>query len=604
MQLGFRAKLVLGSTAKMTAFVVVTVLVLDVLTGRHAERQLAQQIDDARASFTAQMSLHLRSWRRETREFARSPLLLPTAAIPGVDAATFADVLAGMEAPLVAVLDPHGKVLASSGGWSPGADLAAMPGLSQGMQTGVADHLWAIDGGMALVAVAPLTQGDELLGALVRGERIDDRFAQRLGAVSGSDVLLVDDHGVLGQRWREPLAEPVDPTPLGRWSHSTLPASGSTVELRVAGEPRFGLALRLHEDGGIAFLSHDLHTIAALRDEGRLWLLGAGTVLASFGVGFSLYMASRLTRPLAALTTAADRIGGGELATRVDAVGMDHELGTLARSFNLMATTMQSLIADVTDKAARAEAANRAKDGFLSSISHELRTPLTGIQSTAELLQQFGDGASPEERGEFLATILREAERLGRRISDALDYATLASGTTRWTLGRVELQQVCEQACRRLDGLQALKQVDLQLLCDPDAALLGDREQITQALFHLVHNAWTWSPPHEAVEVQVQAVQQGYVLSVRDRGPGLSPADRERVFDAFTQGGDALVDKPAGIGVGLKIAGEVARMHGGALDYSDRDGGGACFHLLLRTEDRPIDRWQQLPQGSAAGPVP
>jgi len=61
------------------------------------------------------------------------------------------------------------------------------------------------------------------------------------------------------------------------------------------------------------------------------------------------------------------------------------------------------------------------------------------------------------------------------------------------------------------------------------------------------------------------------------------------VFELFTQGGDVLVDKPAGIGIGLKIAAEIAAVHGGCIEYSDRQGGGACFHLLVRTTDRPID---------------
>jgi signal transduction histidine kinase len=268
---------------------------------------------------------------------------------------------------------------------------------------------------------------------------------------------------------------------------------------------------------------------------------------------------------------------------------MDRELGALARSFNAMAATMQTLVRDVTDKAARAEAANRAKDGFLTSVSHELRTPLTGIQSTAELLQQFGDGATPEERAEFLGTILREAERLGRRIGDALEFANLAGGKARWTIGRVDLRRICEEACRRLHGLQGLKPVEFRILGDDGAVLAGDREHLTQAVHHLVHNAWQWSQAEGEVEIVVRRVQNGFVIDVADRGPGLRQEDRERVFELFTQGGDVLVDKPAGIGIGLKIAAEVAAVHGGAIEYSDRAGGGACFHLLVRTVERPID---------------
>jgi signal transduction histidine kinase len=303
------------------------------------------------------------------------------------------------------------------------------------------------------------------------------------------------------------------------------------------------------------------------------------------------------------LTAAADRMGHGDLGARVGVIaGDDDELNRLARSFNAMADTVQQLVADVTDKAARAEAANRAKDAFLTSISHELRTPLTGIQSTAELLQQFGEGATPEDRAEFLGTILRESERLGRRIGDALDYAALAGGKVKWTLGRVDLAQVCAAACGRLDSLQELKRVEFDIH-GGSAMLQGDREHVTQAVYHLAHNAWTWSPAGGAVDVTVRRAEGGFAVEVADRGPGIRPEDRDRIFDSFVQGGDVLVDKPSGIGIGLKIAKEVALVHGGGIEYDDRPGGGAVFRLVLRCDDRPIDRLTATHAASPAAPA-
>ncbi|MEO6596017.1 MAG: ATP-binding protein, partial [Planctomycetota bacterium] len=164
----------------------------------------------------------------------------------------------------------------------------------------------------------------------------------------------------------------------------------------------------------------------------------------------------------------------------------------------------------------------------------------------------------PAERAEFLTTILRESERLGQRISDALECASLSGGKTQWTVGRVDLLRASEQACSRLDGLLQLKLVHFQVVSE-DAVLSGDRERITQAIYQLLHNAWTWSPAGGTVEVTVLAVPGGFVVEVQDRGPGIPAHEQERIFDYFTQGGSVLVDKPAGIGIGLKIAAEVAR---------------------------------------------
>src|SRR5690606_18733596 len=119
------------------------------------------------------------------------------------------------------------------------------------------------------------------------------------------------------------------------------------------------LVMPLHDDGGVAFLSHQVDAIDALRARARTWLLSIGGLLALLGISIAARIASGLTKPLQALTLAADRMGQGELTARVKTDAMDPELGRLARSFNTMAGTLQSLIADVTDKAARAESANR-----------------------------------------------------------------------------------------------------------------------------------------------------------------------------------------------------------------------------------------------------
>lgn len=600
MRLGLRGRLVLGSTLQVVAFVGAAMGVHAMLTARLAEEQIEQAIVDARASLFIQMRTHLNSSCRETRELARSPMLQWLVKSDAAEGA-FADVLQNLEAPVVAVLDAKGKVLASRGAWPTGTDLGELPGLQQALQgTEVGDHVWQLPAGPALVAVAPLVRGDELLGALVRGERIDHPLARRIAGTTASDVVLLHEGTVLGARWQDNPDSEADLEPLRQLRRATLPDEGAMLDLTIDGKQRFGLAMPLHREAGIIFLAQDLRGIEAMREHAQRWLLACGLVMALAGALFAFHTAARLSQPLRALTSASDRMGRGDLGARVGEVNTDDELGRLARSFDAMAATVQRLVADVTDKAARAEAATRAKDGFLTSISHELRTPLTGIQSTAELLLHFGDDATTKERTEFLGTILRETERLGRRISDALEFANLSGGKAKWTIGRVELRRACEQACRRIDSLLVLKRVTFQVTCGEEAVLQGDREHVTQAIRHLVQNAWQWSPADGVVDITVRAVYQGFSVEVADHGPGIARQDRKRIFDAFTQGGDVLVDKPAGMGIGLKIAAEVAAVHGGGIEYSERTGGGACFYLLLRCEDRPIDRLATPAQGEPA----
>lgn len=584
-RLGFRARLLVGAILQLVAFAATTVFVLAILTSRHAEEQAEQAIQAARASFGVQTELHLRSWRRETREFARSPRLLAVVADESASEAQRTEALRGLEAPLIALVSPEGAVLASTTDWPPCTSLREAPGFGQFPDGEPTDHVWPTAYGPALVACAPVLVDGLPKALLVRGELIDSSLAQRLSTIANNDVLLFADGELIGRRWQTSPASAVDLTSLLELQLEDLPPEGRAVALQVDGRERAGIALRLHRDGCMVFFSQDLRGVEALRAEAMAWLIGSGALLALLGVLVTLKLSTRLVRPIHDLTRAADRVGKGDLAARVPSERMDHELASLAESFNRMASTVQSLLSEVTERAKRAEAADRAKDGFLTSVSHELRTPLTGIQSTAELLKNFGEETTPEERAEFVGTILREAERLGRRISDALEFARLSGGKTRWTVGRVDLQRACEEACRRLDSMQSLKSVPFSIHCTGEAVLQGDREHVTQAIYHLVHNAWKWSPADSPVDLEVHGVQNGFVVEVSDRGPGIAKADQKRIFESFTQGGDVLVDKPSGIGIGLKIAAQVANKHGGTIEYEARKGGGARFLLLLRSID-------------------
>lgn len=594
-RLRFRERLQLGITALLLTFVAAAAIGLRTLADHHAEKKVGNQIRAGRASFEILMTQLRGQLRGEARMLSRTPLLLAVSAIQGVDAATFGDVFddiqRSVEVPMLAVCDANGRVLAERGGAFPvGADLSERAAFVSASGGETVDAVWASASGPALVGVAPLDQGGELLGALVLALPLDAAFAARVGTSAGRDVLLAAAGAPLGAYWRDEPPTEVAAAELYRQDHANLPPAGRELEIDCDGQPRRGLAVRLHPDGGIAFLPHDLGALANLQAELRNLLLVTGCLIAVFGLYFATRIGQRLSQPLEQLIAATDRMRSGDLGTRVPPDGLGEEFGRLAQSFNGMADTVQRLVDDVRDKASRAEAANRAKDGFLASVSHELRTPLTGIQSTAQLLEMYGEEASPAERAEFLHTILTESERLGQRITDALEFASLVGGTTAWTVGRVDLERACEDACDRITSLATLKPVAITIDCVPGAILTGDRERITQAIHHLLHNAWKWSPEGGAIDVRVAAAEDHFAVEVDDQGPGIPPAERTRIFESFGQGGDVLVDKPQGIGLGLPIVAEIATAHGGRLAYEDRPEGGARFRLTLELTGRPIDR--------------
>ncbi|MBL8755607.1 MAG: hypothetical protein JNK15_20085, partial [Planctomycetes bacterium] len=252
----------LASTVQVVAFVATAVAVLAWSTDDYASEQVRAAATEARARFAQQRDEVARTWVAATVEYARSPRLLATAAIPDVDDATFAEVLAELQAPIVAVLDPAGRVVGSRGGWRPGTQLGTAPGCAAAVAGTAGDHVWPHPAGPAFVAVVPLVQGDELLGALVRGQPIDATFAARIPVLAGYDHVLAFGPMVLAQHWRS-TADAIDLQPL--LDLATGPTSERTrdLTLRLDGTDHPGLALPLHADGGMVFLAQDLRGIYA-----------------------------------------------------------------------------------------------------------------------------------------------------------------------------------------------------------------------------------------------------------------------------------------------------------------------------------------------------
>jgi two-component system sensor histidine kinase KdpD len=167
--------------------------------------------------------------------------------------------------------------------------------------------------------------------------------------------------------------------------------------------------------------------------------------------------------------------------------------------------------------------------------------------------------------------------RLNRFVSDLLDFSRLKAGAEPVRAELVAAEDVLGVALQRLGGPGA-ERVDARL---PDGALLVGRMDFShalRALVNLVENALKYSPPSSRVEVAAEPRPGRIAFIVADRGPGIAPDDRERVFEPFhraDQGGSA------GTGLGLAIARRSAELQGGELGYQPRPGGGSIFTLLL-----------------------
>jgi two-component system, OmpR family, sensor histidine kinase KdpD len=215
------------------------------------------------------------------------------------------------------------------------------------------------------------------------------------------------------------------------------------------------------------------------------------------------------------------------------------------------------------------------KTAVLRAVSHDLRTPLMAILTSASALAQADLELGEDDRDELAATILGEAERLDRLVSNLLDLSRLQAGAAQpepnlWTVDDLVVQALDEVG-------EAGRRVDVSLP-DESEPIRADGHQIERALVNLLENALKYSPPSEPVHLQVASTPSEVLVRVVDHGPGIGRVDRDRIFEPFQRGTDGDV---RGAGLGLAIARGFAEANGGRVWAESREGQGSTFVLAL-----------------------
>jgi len=205
-----------------------------------------------------------------------------------------------------------------------------------------------------------------------------------------------------------------------------------------------------------------------------------------------------------------------------------------------------------------------------SGIAHEVRTPLGSILGAAEILSEDFPEGHPRRR--FYAILVEEGRRLGRVVEDFLDLGR----TPALRRAPVSATAVIAEALESVSGDAALRQVHLE---GPSGAeplsVEADPDRLRQALTNLVRNAVQASPSGGIVRIGIASSPDAVTLQVTDEGPGIPPEDAERIFEPFYTG------RPDGTGMGLALARQIARAHGGSLSLLAGEGRGARFALRI-----------------------
>jgi signal transduction histidine kinase len=295
-------------------------------------------------------------------------------------------------------------------------------------------------------------------------------------------------------------------------------------------------------------------------------LVGIGVAALGLGLVLAWVLAGSLVRPLRGLAQTARRVEGGDLGARAEVTGSS-EQREVAVAFN-----------DMTERLSESLAAQR---DFVGNASHQLRTPLTGLRLRLEAAALKSDDPALAVE---LDAAEREAERLGRLLTALL---TLASEGERPALRRpTDLGSAVEQALERWEARAADAGLRLVSSGGSEVVARATEEDVAIVLDNLVENALLYSPPGTAVGIEFGAVDGCAFVAVSDEGPGISPEEREAVFERFRRGSAA--SGVSGTGLGLAIVRALARRWGGSAAISDRPDGGTRVEVRFPAEPSDV----------------
>ncbi len=301
-------------------------------------------------------------------------------------------------------------------------------------------------------------------------------------------------------------------------------------------------------------------------------LYATGCALVSIIFAVALYfILRRLSRPLEQLAQSAQSIAAGAYGTRVPVKGRD-EVAELSASFNEMAGAVQKNMGQLEEAALQ-------KQRLIDNLSHEIRTPATAIQGYAEYMRRAA--TTPQQVHNIMGRIQGETARLKRIAQRMLALSAMAHDAQ--ALRPVLLESVFSQARRSLGGMAEERGVCLSFAPQSASlAALGDETLLESLVVNLVENAIKACAKGGTVRVTAQETPEGVQVSVTDDGHGMSAQQLSHLGEAFYRADKARSREDGGAGLGVALCFEIARLHGGTLTYTSKEGEGttAAVHLL------------------------
>ena len=306
--------------------------------------------------------------------------------------------------------------------------------------------------------------------------------------------------------------------------------------------------------------------------------LGLGIAIVIVGALLTRFLVTTTFAPLREVEDTAVAIADGDLSLRLPSTSPSNtEVGRLNRSLNIMLGRIDRAFAD------RARTIDQMQR-FVGDASHELRTPLVSVRGYAELYR-MGALQTPEEIGQAMERIEKEAIRMGALVEDLLELARMDE-TRPLEIGKFDLLNIAHDAALDARAFDPERTITVE---GDSVAIYAAENKVRQVVTNLMGNALRFTPAGSPLEIVVSHDNKASeaTISVVDHGEGIPKQIREKIFERFYRADNSRTRETGGSGLGLAIVASIVKAHNGRIDVTATKGGGATFSVTLPVVHTP-----------------
>lgn len=341
---------------------------------------------------------------------------------------------------------------------------------------------------------------------------------------------------------------------------------GVCITETITGESVLSLSYILKDSVGESFGA--LRYIVSLEDAMHQFRILAIIILLLFSLIILLitllgrYFVSSIVQPVEEINKITKVIAKGDFNVRIKN-DTDDEIGELSDSINEMARRLSE-----TD---------RIKNEFISTVSHEIRTPLTAIKGWGETLKTIGD--NPDLTAKGLDIIISETDRLSAMVEELLDFSRIQNSEFKISSGIFKLNSVISDIIISYEQRANSENKALinEISSSEDILIKGDEGKIKQVFINIADNALKYTRENATIKIGLERNQKYVTIYFNDNGKGISEKDLPRVKEKFFKADNTV----RGTGIGLAVADEIVRIHGGNLDIESKIGTGTTVKIKL-----------------------